>query len=122
MKKYPSNKTETLSKHKKWYKTKKVKGISNNKTNPHKRWRQSFKAKYPKLDVYVWVDFKVPGYDYLNGQLVSLEYYLDNREEIVNTPDFDSVRVANKAEIHKLLMSEYRNSQGIGLMYSIDFK
>ncbi len=118
MKKHPSNNTETFKEKDTIFGNMVLRGTSNNKLSPHKRWRNSFKAKNPAIETYVSVQFKVPGTDYTDGPILTLSEYMENINLIKSDPDYVMTEVISNREIKKVLMTQYRDSQGINLYYT----
>lgn len=118
MKKHPSNNTKTFKKKYSFFENMVLRGTSNNKLSPHKRWRNSFRVKYPTIKTYVSVQFNIPGTGYTDGPILTLDEYLENIDLIKSDPDYCMSELMDKREVKKLLMSQYRDSQGINLYYT----
>lgn len=125
--KHPSKKSMDLIKSSRHdlFSNKKRVGKSNNQLSPHKRWRQSFKARYGSgvklVSVnYRWYDNE--GTESVSGTIVPYKSFIKHKKMFTNTPDFINVEIITKKEGKILKQRTYIIDQGITLGYVLSLK
>lgn len=121
VKKHPSNKTATFKKDSfaKMFGTMKAVGTSNNKLSPHKRWRQTFKLKYPKTEKLVSVEFKDELGGHVGGPVMALSDFKNQIDDIRKDPNYLGYSVFNNKATKELNQSTHKINQGITLAYEL---
>ena len=116
VKKHPSNKIATFEKDSfaKMFGTFKSVGKSNNKLSPHKRWRQTFKLKYPKTEKLVAVEFQNE-FD----TVMPLSELKKQIDEFRKDPNYLGYSVFNNKTSKELNESTHKIDQGITLAYEL---
>lgn len=114
VKKHPSNKIATFKKDSfaKMFGTFKAVGKSNNKLSPHKRWRQTFKLKYPKTDRLVAVEFRNEF-----ETVMPLSEFKKQIDGFRKDPNYLGYSVFNNKTTKELNKSTHKIDQGITLAY-----
>ena len=120
-KKYPSNKTTTFDKFsfEKQFGTLKTVGKSNNQLSPHKRWRQTFKLKYPKTEKLVSVEFKDDLGGHVGGPIMTFSDFKKQINDIRKDPNYLGYSIFNNKTTKELNQSTYKIDQGITLAYEL---
>lgn len=125
--KHPSKKSMDLIKSNRHdlFSNKKRVGKSNNQLSPHKRWRQSFKARYGSgvklVSVnYRWYDNE--GTESVSGTIVPYKQFIKHKKLFTNTPEFIDVAIITKHEGNILSQRTYRIDQGITSGYALSIK